>query len=569
MKNNRLISINRSIRLINYCLLTVSLCCVSLLFPSTVYALQIDDTSEIHYIWKYVVGERIDNKGYFDAKVDKNTSTCFMGEPQIKKSHNTSLIEYFDCYYRDSNTYKNEWGNIYSRNGNVEITGYAGREGTVDLEFEVPYNYLIGGQDQYVRIPRITIIIYDGDYTVKLNANGGTSPSTVHNVTYGETYGYLSTLPVPTRTGYTFAGWFTKKSGGTHVTDETVFSDSNAIKNKTTVTLYAHWTPITYTIEYQPGGERVTDLPSTQAKTYGANLTLSETVPSRANNTGNYTVSLNANGGSVSNTILNSAITTSYSFKNWNTVENGTGISYNPGDNYTNDENLILYAQWSRRTTAEAVELPVPTRDGYSFMYWSAGTSIDSGFTGSYIPDGNVTLYAVWELNAYTITYNPNGGNNAPMVQRKKPGEVLTLSSASPVRNGWYFIGWAETAIETEAIYRPGDSFIKDADTTLYAVWLQPDFVLPDALTIIGEGAFANCAFNFVELSENTDEIEKDAFSDCNNMRYIYIPDSCAWINRDAFSGVSGLTILGTAGKYAELYANQKGFSFIPVARIR
>lgn len=569
MKNNRLISINHRRRLIFYCLLPVSLSCVFLLFSSTVYALQIEDTSEYTYIWKYVVGQRIDNKGYFDAKVDKNTSTCFMGEPQLKKSHNTSLIEYFDCYYRDINTYKNEWGHIYSRTGNVEITGYALMEGTVDLEFEVPYNYLMGGQDQYVRIPKITIIIYNGDYTVKLNANGGTSPSTVHNVTFGEKYGCQSKLPVPARTGYAFAGWFTKKSGGTQVTDETVFSESNAIINKTTVTLYAHWTPVNYTIEYLPGGECVTDLPSTQAKTYGADLTLSETVPIRANSAGNYTVSLDANGGSVSQMILNSAITTNYSFKNWNTAENGTGISYNPGDNYTNDANLILYAQWDRSITAAAVELPVPTREGYSFKYWSTGTNIDNGFTGSYIPDGNVTMYAVWELNAYTITYNPNGGNNAPVAQKKIPGEVLTLSSESPIRNGWYFIGWAERATEIEATYRPGDSFIKDVDTTLYAVWLQPDFMLPDALTTIGEGAFANCAFNFVKLSENTIEIEKDAFSDCKDMRYIYIPDSCVWINKDAFSGDRRLTILGTAGKYAELYANQKGFSFIPVARIR
>lgn len=48
--------------------------------------------------------------------------------------------------------------------------------------------------------------------------------------------GRLTALPTATRTGYTLAGWFTDPEGGTAVTEETPLAGS--------VTLYAHWTPV-------------------------------------------------------------------------------------------------------------------------------------------------------------------------------------------------------------------------------------------------------------------------------------------------------------------------------------
>ncbi len=129
-----------------------------------------------------------------------------------------------------------------------------------------------------------------------------------------------------------------------------------------------------------------------------------------------------------------------------------------------------------------------------------------------------------------------------------------------PKREGWYFLGWAESADTSDPVYLPGDSFTKDADATLYAIWGQPDFVLPAALTSVGEEAFANCAFCFVALSEKTTEIQRGAFADCQNLKYIYIPEACTSINEEAFNGTSGLTILCETGSYAEYFASRWGF---------
>lgn len=75
-------------------------------------------------------------------------------------------------------------------------------------------------------------------YTVSLNANGGSVSSATKEVTYDSIY----TLPVPSREGYTFCGWYTENSkNGQRMTNETGSSltDWNYSEGKT---LYAVWT---------------------------------------------------------------------------------------------------------------------------------------------------------------------------------------------------------------------------------------------------------------------------------------------------------------------------------------
>ena len=112
-------------------------------------------------------------------------------------------------------------------------------------------------------------------YTVTLHANGGSvSPDSVTTGADGK----LANLPTPTRSSYSFNGWYTEKNGGTKVTTDTVFHA------KTTV--YAHWTytgggyyypPVTYyTLRFETGGG--SDISSVQG-TYNAYIDLTQYVP--------------------------------------------------------------------------------------------------------------------------------------------------------------------------------------------------------------------------------------------------------------------------------------------------
>ena len=99
-------------------------------------------------------------------------------------------------------------------------------------------------------------------YTVTANANGGTisattgwtvasdSKTATKSVTYDSTYG---TLPSVSRTGYTFAGWYTNATNGTKVEATSKFTTAG------NTTLYAHWTANTYKVTVHPNGGTITN----------------------------------------------------------------------------------------------------------------------------------------------------------------------------------------------------------------------------------------------------------------------------------------------------------------------
>ena len=102
-----------------------------------------------------------------------------------------------------------------------------------------------------------TLVLQGNKFTVTANANSGTIPTTTgwtvasggatatKQVTYDSTYG---TLPTPTRTGYTFNGWFTAQTGGSQIkTDTKVTITANQ-------TIYARWTANKYHVTYSPNG---------------------------------------------------------------------------------------------------------------------------------------------------------------------------------------------------------------------------------------------------------------------------------------------------------------------------
>jgi hypothetical protein len=237
-----------------------------------------------------------------------------------------------------------------------------------------------------------------------------------------------------------------------------------------------------YTVSYNANGG--SGAPGNQTKTYGVNLTLSSTKPTKASTTSSCTVTINANSGSSTVTSRTSNRTTTYSFSSWNTNSGGTGTSYAAGASYTGNAALTLYAIYSSSTGAYgAVKLPTTsecTRSGYDLLGFStSSTATTASYSpgANYTPTGNVTLYAVWKLKTYTITYNGNGNivSGTPSSQTKTHGTALTLSSTSPTRTRYKFLGWSTSASATSATYAPGAGFTTNANTTLYAVWKLQD----------------------------------------------------------------------------------------------
>lgn len=389
------------------------------------------------------------------------------------------------------------------------------------------------------------------NYTVNFNANGGSgAPSSVTKY-----YGIDVALPdtVPTRSGYTFKGW------GTYSTDPTAnYQPGDTYSSNSGRTLYAIWesnAPTTYTVSYNANGG--CGAPASQTKTKNVTLTLSSTKPTRSGytflgwstsstatsatysaggsytanssatlyavwqkNATTYTVSYNANGGSgapaaqtkTHGVTLNLSSTkptrSGYTFLGWSTSSTATSATYSAGGSYTANASVTLYAVWSYNTptptpvttytvsynanggsgapasqtktkdVALTLSSATPYRSGYTFLGWSTSSTASSPSYyagGRYTTNASVTLYAVWSknLSSYTVSYNANGGSGAPASQTKTEGVTLTLSSTTPYRSGYTFLGWSTSSSASYPTYYAGGSYTTNASVTLYAVWEQ------------------------------------------------------------------------------------------------
>lgn len=228
-----------------------------------------------------------------------------------------------------------------------------------------------------------------------------------------------------------------------------------------------------------------------------------------------YTVSYNANGHGTAPSAqtkwhgetlqLRGAISaTGYTFRGWNTKADGSGTSYSAGGNYTANAAVTLYAQWQAATytiTPNAnggtlksgctaltktygVNLTLwvaslnPTRTGYTFLGWSTSstaTSATYAAGATYSANAAATLYAVWQVETYTVSYNGNApvgtATNVPSAQSKTYNVTLVLSSVEPMLSGYSFLGWGTSSSATTPTYQPGGNYTNNAAATLYAIW--------------------------------------------------------------------------------------------------
>ncbi len=122
-----------------------------------------------------------------------------------------------------------------------------------------------------------------------------------------------------------------------------------------------------------------------------------------------------------------------------------------------------------------------PEKAGCVFLGWFTDESCTQAFDWTSEVTRHITLHAGWQTSATTHTstlrYDANGGTDAPAddtyVSESMDAHVFTVSSSIPVRDGYRFAGWADTAEASVAVYKDGNSVSVacDGTKTLYAVW--------------------------------------------------------------------------------------------------
>lgn len=124
------------------------------------------------------------------------------------------------------------------------------------------------------------------------------------------------------------------------------------------------------------------------------------------------------------------------------------------------------------------------------------------GGTMSWVQGNNL---AIPEQTKYTITYNANGGSNAPPSQSYYyGGNNINLSTTVPTRSGYNFLGWSLSSTATSPSYYAGEvwSSSNGANYTLYAVWEVANG--KSTITLSGSTINLDSPFTLYTIRQNT-----------------------------------------------------------------
>ena len=316
-------------------------------------------------------------------------------------------------------------------------------------------------------------------YYVSFYANGGTGTM---NKQTGFEYGKEKALSNCTFTapkGYSFAGWSTSKDG------KVLYTNGQKVKNLTdkngaTVKLYAKWKRNIYAVTFNANGGtgKMSKLTGFEYGKYKS-LTKCTFTPPKGKVFAGWATSkkgkaIYTNRQKVKNLSSKNGVTVTL-YAKWVTPKKYT-IKYDTNGGKLPEKAKTYYKSGTGYT------LPTPTRKGYSFAGWYTDSKLKTGKISIIKPwqTGNITLYAKWTRNTYSIAFNANGGTGKMSKQAdfgyNKTKALNKCSFTAP--KGKVFAGWA-TSKNGEAIYTDKQKVknitAKDGKTvTLYAVWVTP-----------------------------------------------------------------------------------------------
>ena len=271
------------------------------------------------------------------------------------------------------------------------------------------------------------------EWAVNFDAQGGTVSPTSQRVVYSMPYNINGALPIPTRDGYGFVGWYTLASDGAG--DKITGSESYMIDNSST--LFAHWTALQYKVEFDSNGgsSSITSKDVIYDSKYG-----DLPIPSRPGYT--FTGWYTEGGTQITSDSTFNIIGGTKLYAHWTPNTYIVTFNANGGNVSPSSKNVTFDSEYGT--------LPTPTRTGYRFIGWytdaSGGTQITN--SSKYTTVGNSTIYAHWAANTYTINYNLNGGTHGS----SHPTTVnidSTFTVSNPTQSGWTFTGWEITGMDT------------------------------------------------------------------------------------------------------------------------
>ncbi|MDG0888296.1 RCC1 domain-containing protein [Paracholeplasma manati] len=373
--------------------------------------------------------------------------------------------------------------------------------------------------------------------TISFDSNGGTAVNSI-------TYDGVSSITIPEdpmKEGFVFSGWYW---------DNGTFRDLFSIDSLTergissNLTVYAKWVEDQ---DYIPIGS----VNVTFVSNGGTEVEPVYVLPGRT-------------------IVIPSTTREGYTLEGWYTSLND-GVTFDEKWSFTTNfvnNNLSLYAKWNinqytitfnsnsgsnvpsitQDFDSLVIEPSIPSREGYTFDGWFEDSNLTESYTFSKMSSNNITLYAKWTINDYTVFYEENGGS---VVSDLTVDFGTTLTAPNqPSKDGYTFSGWFSDIELTKAYLF---NTMPASNVTLYAKWELNTYVISYDLN--GGEAVANP----IEYTIESDTINLISTS---KEGYSFV----GWFVNPELAGVAVNSItqgtMGNINLYASFEKNQYSITY-------
>ncbi len=420
-------------------------------------------------------------------------------------------------------------------------------------------------------------------YPIRYELNGGTNSDTNPNTYTIESSEII--LNSPSKTGYTFAGWYEKSDFSSNPIQK-ITQNSTGEK-----TFYAKWDIVSYEIIYElNGGEFSSDVINSYT-IESPDFTLC--IPKKTGYIFNGWYTTSDFRGNPVISLQCSSIGKKKFYAKWEIETYSISYNLNGGNNDSSNPNNYT-------VNTNTITLKNPSRTGYSFAGWFEDSDFSTSI--SQIVKGSTeakSLYAKWSPILYSISYYPKESNNtANPIYYTIESETIYLDS--PSKEGYEFAGWFDNSsfsgnaiseikkgsfgnIELFARWFIGVKYntelniLDDLDLSSYTESFElfvsgtidnnilkaiakkietvsvpvilnlktavgiteytcnssilipctnlKSIILPSCLTYIGDGAFTNCtSLEIIEIPDSVTKLGSYTFYGCTNVKELNLP---------------------------------------------
>lgn len=277
-------------------------------------------------------------------------------------------------------------------------------------------------------------------YTINYQTTYGSLNRTSQSVAYGSKGSCTLTMPAnDAQYTYTFRGWYTAANGGGTKVGSSLTLETPSVTGAATYYAYVTRAVNRYTFTFNANGGS-TPSSSSITKNYNEAIGTLPTCSRAADNTYTYTFAgwfdtAAASGGTQLTTTTKVTSNKTW-YARWTAIYKNYTVTWNGNGGTPSKSSSSFHYNDALGT------LPTATRTGYTFKGWSTSANGSVNVSTTTKVTGNVTYYAVWQINSYTLTVTAGAGGTVSGSGTYNYGATATLKATPSA--GYHFVKWSD-----------------------------------------------------------------------------------------------------------------------------